>query len=255
MKRRLSVAMAALGDPKILFYDEPTTGMDPVVRRKIWTSIEKMKTGRLMVLTTHSMEEADVLGDRVAILHEGRMRALGTSLELKSRFGKGYEISMMFSGDNAEEIIRKLVVDILPGADVMGGAGNLKIVTPRQTLRHLPTFFAELNGHCAKGLSVEWGISNSTLEEVFLRLVADHQPANDDGEANYLEAQVFVDMAPEMVAFALDTWRPRIEEQGGQTDWLLTGAEYLRGDAGSELEPVSATMKRVCLCCFGDLSI
>jgi ABC-type multidrug transport system ATPase subunit len=67
-------------------------GMDPVVRRKIWSAIQKLKVGRLMVLTTHSMEEADVLGDKIAILHEGRMKALGTSMELKARFGKGYEV-------------------------------------------------------------------------------------------------------------------------------------------------------------------
>ena len=54
MQRRLSVAMAAIGNPKIMFYDEPTTGMDPIVRKKIWESIERLKAGRLMILTTHS---------------------------------------------------------------------------------------------------------------------------------------------------------------------------------------------------------
>lgn len=60
MKRRLSVAIAAIGEPKIIFLDEPTTGMDPVNRRSVWELIQKMKAGRVIILTTHSMEEAGI---------------------------------------------------------------------------------------------------------------------------------------------------------------------------------------------------
>jgi ABC-type multidrug transport system ATPase subunit len=65
MKRRLSVAMAAVASPKLIFLDEPTTGMDPLSRRRVWDMIEKLKEGTVVLLTTHSMEEADVLGDKV----------------------------------------------------------------------------------------------------------------------------------------------------------------------------------------------
>lgn len=68
MKRRLSVAIALLGDPKIVYLDEPTTGMDPISRRYVWDIIQDAKIGRAIVLTTHSMEEADILGDRIAIM-------------------------------------------------------------------------------------------------------------------------------------------------------------------------------------------
>ena len=63
MKRRLSVAIALLGDPKIVYLDEPTTGMDPISRRYVWDIIQEAKVGRAIVLTTHSMEEADILGE------------------------------------------------------------------------------------------------------------------------------------------------------------------------------------------------
>jgi ABC-type multidrug transport system ATPase subunit len=92
MKRRLSVAMALLGDPKIVYLDEPTTGMDPISRRYVWDIIEAAKKGRAIILTTHSMEEADILGDRVAIMARGNIRALGTSIRLKQRFGAGYQV-------------------------------------------------------------------------------------------------------------------------------------------------------------------
>lgn len=74
MKRRLSVAISTLGDPRIIFLDEPTTGMDPINRRYVWSFLEHFKEGRAMILTTHSMEEADILGDQVAIMTLGRVR-------------------------------------------------------------------------------------------------------------------------------------------------------------------------------------
>lgn len=94
MKRRLSVACALLGDPHTVFLDEPTTGMDPISRRHVWDIIETAKAGRAIVLTTHSMEEADVLGDRIAIMARGRLRCIGSSIHLKHRFGSGYQLSV-----------------------------------------------------------------------------------------------------------------------------------------------------------------
>ncbi|GIL78966.1 hypothetical protein Vretimale_187 [Volvox reticuliferus] len=94
MKRRLSVAIALLGDPRIVYLDEPTTGMDPISRRYVWDIIQEAKTGRAIVLTTHSMEEADILGDRIAIMARGKLRCIGTSLRLKQRFGSGYTLSV-----------------------------------------------------------------------------------------------------------------------------------------------------------------
>lgn len=83
MKRRLSVAVALMGDPEVVYLDEPTTGMDPVSRRHVWDIIEEAKKGRAVILTTHSMEEADILGDRIGIMARGRLRCLGSSIRLK----------------------------------------------------------------------------------------------------------------------------------------------------------------------------
>ncbi|PNW72975.1 hypothetical protein CHLRE_14g613950v5 [Chlamydomonas reinhardtii] len=94
MKRRLSVAIALLGDPRIVYLDEPTTGMDPISRRYVWDIIQEAKPGRAIVLTTHSMEEADILGDRIAIMARGKLRCIGTSLRLKQRFGSGYTLAV-----------------------------------------------------------------------------------------------------------------------------------------------------------------
>jgi ABC-type multidrug transport system ATPase subunit len=73
--------------------------MDPITRRHVWDIIEEAKKGRAIVLTTHSMEEADILSDRIAIMAKGKLRCIGTSIRLKSKFGTGYIANVNFSGN------------------------------------------------------------------------------------------------------------------------------------------------------------
>jgi ABC-2 type transport system ATP-binding protein len=84
MKRRLSIAMALVSRPRVLFLDEPTLGLDPQARRGLWEHIEGLKGETTIVLTTHYLEEADSLADRIGVIDEGRVVALGTAAELKA---------------------------------------------------------------------------------------------------------------------------------------------------------------------------
>ncbi|GMQ10522.1 hypothetical protein CsSME_00053488 [Camellia sinensis var. sinensis] len=103
MKRCLSVAIGLIGDPKLVILDEPTTGMDPITRRHVWDIIENAKKGRAIILTTHSMEEADILSDRIRIVAKGTLRCIGTSIRLKSRFGSGIVANMSFTDTATSE--------------------------------------------------------------------------------------------------------------------------------------------------------
>ncbi len=107
MKRRLSIILSLIHEPSVLFLDEPTLGFDPQARRAIWEYIEEMKGRRTILLTTHYMEEAERLSDRVGIMDEGRVIALGTPSELKRIYGgEGVlRISVRGEGDMGE--IRK----------------------------------------------------------------------------------------------------------------------------------------------------
>ena len=87
MKRKLSVGIALIGDSRVVILDEPTSGMDPEARRQIWDILQKARQGRTMLLTTHFMDEADYLGDRIAIMAKGRLVCSGSSLFLKKRYG------------------------------------------------------------------------------------------------------------------------------------------------------------------------
>jgi ATP-binding cassette subfamily A (ABC1) protein 3 len=86
-KRKLSLAVALIGAPKVVLLDEPSTGVDPVSRRAMWSIISGAKKNRAVVLTTHALEEADVLCDRIGIMVNGALQCLGTSQHLKSKFG------------------------------------------------------------------------------------------------------------------------------------------------------------------------
>lgn len=82
MQRRLSIAMALITDPKILFLDEPTLGLDVIARRELWSAIEKLKGSMTIILTTHYMEEAEALSDRIGTMAKGKLKAVGTVAEL-----------------------------------------------------------------------------------------------------------------------------------------------------------------------------
>jgi ABC-type multidrug transport system ATPase subunit len=81
-----------IGNSKIVMLDEPTSGMDTTARRKLWEMLKKNKAGRIVILTTHYMDEADILGDRIAIMAEGDVQCTGSSLFLKYRYGVGYNL-------------------------------------------------------------------------------------------------------------------------------------------------------------------
>jgi ABC-2 type transport system ATP-binding protein len=110
MKRRLSIAMALVHEPELLFLDEPTLGLDPQARRAVWEYIAGLKGKKTIILTTHYMEEADLLSDRIGIIDKGNIVAVGTSEEMKAKFLKMR--SMIISAENItactiEELKRK----------------------------------------------------------------------------------------------------------------------------------------------------
>ena len=94
-RRKLSVAIAMIGGSKLILLDEPTAGLDLNARRKLWNMLKNYKHNRIIILTTHYMDEADILGDRIGIMANGQLICLGSSLFLKNRFGVGYNLTML----------------------------------------------------------------------------------------------------------------------------------------------------------------
>lgn len=95
-QRKVSVALAFIGNPRVIYLDEPSSGLDIGAKRVMWDVLKRYKTegNRIIILTTHYMEEADYLGDRIAIMGEGTIRTCGSSLFLKEKFGVGYTLNI-----------------------------------------------------------------------------------------------------------------------------------------------------------------
>merc|ERR1712126_79699 len=103
-KRKLSYAMAMVGDPKIVLMDEPSTGMGPQSKRFVWDCIqESFKDNRGAILTTHSMEEADAICSRIGIMVDGELKCLGSSQDLKNKFGGGYNLHIKWLHGSEED--------------------------------------------------------------------------------------------------------------------------------------------------------
>lgn len=128
MKRRLSVAISAIGNPKVIFFDEPTTGMDPVSRSAVWQLMQELKIGRTIVLTTHAMEEADALADRVAVVVDGKLKCVGSPLNLKNSYGDGFRVSMVCQPGNEKQIIG-LMQAIAPSSNLLDESGGSMVFT------------------------------------------------------------------------------------------------------------------------------
>ncbi|KAG9397664.1 ABC transporter [Carpediemonas membranifera] len=180
MKRRLMLAMAMVHNPRILFVDEVTSGMDPLNRRNVWAILKDIKAqGRIVVLTTHSMEEADMLGDKVAILANGRLRAVGSVLDLKQRFGSGYKISLipkartLISSENRTAIegvfARELAARPVAGAGITFAIPN---AVPAEVSEFLKSLEASIRGTGPDSETMDsissYNISHSSLGEVFM---------------------------------------------------------------------------------------
>lgn len=176
-KRRLCVGLSMVGGNSVVYLDEPTAGLDPVSRRQLWELVQRNRKGRAILLTTHFMDEADVLGDRMAIVKEGRIRALGTSAYLKKQFGLGYLFRMSLEEGCNVHNIQTAVSSFIPNATTASHAGTeLSIRLPRESV----AIFAELFEHVEQQKSalgiLSFGIETTTLEEVFMRIV------NEDNE-------------------------------------------------------------------------
>ncbi|XP_028282913.1 retinal-specific ATP-binding cassette transporter-like [Parambassis ranga] len=223
MQRKLSVAMAFVGGSKVVILDEPTSGVDPYSRRSIWELLLKYKTGRTVILSTHHMDEADLLSDRIGIISKGQLHCSGSPLFLKNCFGVGFYLTLVRrmkdlkkkqnecdcasdcscacsictrykdqSQNQFQHLDRVLDGDIenitslihhhVPEARLIEMIGQeLTYLLPSKGFKHraYASLFRELEETLGDmGLS-SFGISDTSLEEIFLKVTADGEAANN----------------------------------------------------------------------------
>ena len=170
-RRRLSLAVSLIGCPAAAFLDEPTTGMDPHNRQLCWKLLQREKKTCTMLLTTHSMEEADLLGDVLAVMDKGKLQVSGTSMELKNKYGSGYGLTCVkTSKDVASDPIINLVTSSIEGGTVRTDIGTeLSFALPMQQSKNFVGLFRSLESEKSLGIA-SFGLTQTSLEEVFLNL-------------------------------------------------------------------------------------
>nr|XP_027821886.1 ATP-binding cassette sub-family A member 2 isoform X3 [Ovis aries] len=213
MKRKLSVAIAFVGGSRAIILDEPTAGVDPYARRAIWDLILKYKPGRTILLSTHHMDEADLLGDRIAIISHGKLKCCGSPLFLKGTYGDGYRLTLVkrpaepggpqepgltasppgpaqlssCSESQVSQFIRKHVASCLLVSDT---STELSYILPSEAAKK--GAFERLFQHLEHSLDAlhlsSFGLMDTTLEEVFLK-VSEEDQSLENSEADVKESR------------------------------------------------------------------
>jgi ABC-type multidrug transport system ATPase subunit len=169
-KRKLSLAIALIGGPPVVFLDEPSAGMDPVARRSLWATIRGLAEGRSVVLTTHHLEEAEALAHRVTIMDRGEMKCIGSLQHLKNKFGDGYELSFKVKEKTCMQDVLTFLTREFPSGrceDIQGLRGTYFF--PQKNIL-LSNVFEQVEGTKDAVGIIEYSITQTSLDHVFLRI-------------------------------------------------------------------------------------
>ncbi|CAH0713097.1 unnamed protein product, partial [Brenthis ino] len=174
MKRRLQLGCALAGDARVLVLDEPTAGLDVETRRELWDLLLSLRESRTVLLSTHFMEEAEALGERVAALRGGRLRCRASTMRLKRALGTGYRLSFTTVGIPNEPAITAAILSTIPEASLKETSLNsISYNLPSRCSDKFPRLFNQLESHRSELGINTIGVGISTLEEVFLKLCSD----------------------------------------------------------------------------------
>ncbi|XP_042560484.1 phospholipid-transporting ATPase ABCA1a isoform X2 [Clupea harengus] len=270
MQRKLSVALAFVGGSRVVILDEPTAGVDPYARRGIWDLLLKYRQGRTIILSTHHMDEADILGDRIAIISHGKLCCVGSSLFLKTQLGTGYYLTLVkrdfepplsscrnssstvsyikkedsvsesssdagLGSDHESEtttidvsLISNVIFKHVPSARLVEDLGHeLTYVLPYESAKAgaFVELFHEIDDRLTYlGIS-SYGISDTTLEEIFLKVAEDSGVDVVDVSDGTIPTRrnrrhAFGDHQSCLRPFTEDDFDLNDSEESRETDWL-----------------------------------
>ncbi|XP_067320332.1 ABC-type organic anion transporter ABCA8-like [Anolis sagrei] len=183
LARKLCFALSILGNPTVILFDEPTIGMDPKGKRQVWRAIRSVlkDNNQGAILTTHHMEEAEAVCDRVAIMVSGQLRCLGSIQYLKSKFGKNYLLQIKVKGVEEGELLNTRILQIFPRAARQERISTLLIYkVPMEDALPLSKAFSMLEEAKQSFNLEEYSFSLNTLEQVFLEVCKEQEQVDAD---------------------------------------------------------------------------
>ncbi|XP_044900367.1 ATP-binding cassette sub-family A member 10 isoform X2 [Felis catus] len=187
VKRKLCFALSVLGDPSVVLLDEPSTGVDPEGQQQMWQAIQTIvkNTEKGVLLTTHSMAEAEAVCDRVAIMVSGKLRCIGSIQNLKSKFGKDYVLEVKIKDPTQVEPVHTEILKLFPQAARQERYSSMMAYKlPVEAVRPLSQAFFKLEAVKQTFDLEEYSLSQATLEQVFLELSKEQELGNLDDEVD-----------------------------------------------------------------------
>ncbi|KAM5329747.1 phospholipid-transporting ATPase ABCA3-like [Glossophaga mutica] len=171
VKRKLSVMIALIGNSKVMILDEPSSGMDPLSKRATWDLLQRYKHNRTILMTTHYMDEADILGDRIAIMVKGTLQCCGSSVFLKQIYGSTYHIVIELEPQHDVERIAAVIQSHIADATLEKCTeAELSFNLPKENTHRFKTLFNDLNMKKRELGIANFDASKTTMEEVFLKV-------------------------------------------------------------------------------------
>ncbi|XP_073329250.1 uncharacterized protein abca12 [Pagrus major] len=249
MKRKLSISIAFIGGSRLVVLDEPTTGVDPCSRRSIWDIVIQHKKNRTIIMSTHHLDEAEVLSDRIAFLERGGLKCCGSPLYLKDKLGQGYKLTLtkkMLNQeseqiDNAE--LKTFIQAHLPEARLKEAqGGDLVYSLPPFSSSNASSYRSLLTALDSNLDALQlggYGISDTTLEEVFLQLTHDNTEARPEDPLPTISETVSdtgsIDSFPSDHSESISSFGDNIK---------LTGSSMVRGLALAWQQMTAILIKR-----------
>lgn len=169
MKRRLSLGIALSGETKVVILDEPSSGLDVQSRRELWDILLELRKSKAVLITTHHMEEAEILGDTISILSNGKLDQIGTPLELKRKLGSGYILKLRTDGNFREQSTLDIIKAIIPTAKIMNSVPPTVIISMPYSFKNKYAEVLEKLETNRTNLGIDsLSVTDTSLEDVFL---------------------------------------------------------------------------------------
>ena len=173
-KRKLCIALALIGDSKIILLDEPTSGMDVMARRSLWEFLKNYKKNKIFLLTTHFLDEAEYLGDRIGIMSDGHFLCSGTSSFLKSKYPCGFNINLLINSsifnENFKQQFYNGILEYEPHAEIKVASKGIFSINIQSNNEKIPEIFKYIGQVKAQYGIEDYTVSSTSLEDVFLKI-------------------------------------------------------------------------------------
>ena len=173
-KRKLCTALALIGNSKIILLDEPTSGLDPISKKSLWDFLKSYQKDKIILLTTHSLDEAEYLGDRIGIMSDGQLICCGTSSYLKSKYPCGFNINLLIDSKKFDENKKKTILEKIktydPQAEIKVASKCLFSINLQSNNEHVAEIFKYIEESKREFGIEDYTVASTSLEDVFLKI-------------------------------------------------------------------------------------